>query len=169
MNPKTSGKSLLVLSSQNDPLHYIHDVIRKHNGQDILYISTSIGVDALISSLKDADIDTSDIRILDCVTSTVVKPKKQKNCIFVSSPAALTDISIALNKALDAGCDLVVLDSLSTLMIYSKEDVLIHFVHHLVNEVGMKIGATLLLSISEADKGSYIYKKVASLVDEVRE
>ena len=63
--------------------------------------------------------------------------------------------------------DVVVIDSLSTLMIYHKPDVLIRFISSMINKISGFKNTKLVLTMLEKDMESDVYKSVSSFVDRV--
>lgn len=125
------------------------------------------GYDSLVELFKKNSMDPNRYQFIDCVTMTVIRPKKQENCVFVSSPASLTELNIALRKLLDNGCDTIILDSISTMRVYNKDDDISHFIHHMINEIKVFPGVKLMLTISEGDKSTKVYKNLCMMVDTV--
>lgn len=75
----------------------------------------------------------SEIFWIDCVTSTVKTPAAEKNVTFVSSPHALTEISIAIKKTIQKeGTDFSIFDSLSALLVYEQPPTVLKFIHNIV-------------------------------------
>ncbi len=91
-------------------------------------------------------------------------PKSQKDVEFVSSPSALTEISLAITKCIGQGYLLVIIDSLSTFMIYHKPEILNRFLHSLSNKIREAEGE-LILTTSIEDKNSDVFRKVSVLMD----
>jgi len=70
---------------------------------------------------------------IDAVTASVKTPEENDNVVFISSPRALTELNITLNKVLEVGnLDCTVFDSLSTLLVYEDQMTVIRFVHNVM-------------------------------------
>jgi hypothetical protein len=70
---------------------------------------------------------------IDTLTSTVIKPPTVKNCKFVSSPGDLTDLSVSFSGMIKS-CNAALIDSISTLLIYSDSKDVTRLVHSMVTK-----------------------------------
>lgn len=143
----------------------IKDVEKKF--KKVCYITTNKPYHELVLIFKKNNINLKRFGFIDAITNTVTKPPKTKQCVFVSSPNALTELSIAINKVSKVlRPDLYIFDSLSSLLVYEKGPVLIKFVHSLINSIKTyKIGATF--TILESDIDSKLMKDLKMFADKV--
>ncbi|MBT3324190.1 hypothetical protein HN681_02485 [archaeon] len=92
-----------------------------------------------------------------------------KKCVYISSPNAITELSLALNKVVDSkSVDIILIDSLSSLLVYHKPNILMKFVMHLINKIRDSTIILFLVS-SDHEKKSELFKKIEPLVDNVIE
>ena len=98
-----------------------------------IYIAGNQGYESLTRHFEKNKIDTKALTFIDCVTE---KPAEEKadslNPVLVGSPEQLTDLEIALEKALKRHADknhFVLLDSITTFLVYHDEKTLQKFVH----------------------------------------
>lgn len=159
---------LHVLSSEK----YFNDVIKilKKTNEKVVYVTTNKPYEHLINLLKKAKIKTERFYFVDCISKYVSpeKMKKTKNCIFLESPGSVTDMAIAIDKAIGLvpGEKLVMLDSLSTLLIYNNETVVEKFSNFLVNRLrALNVSAMILTVDTDVDKDAI--KVIESFVDVV--
>ena len=142
---------------------------KKLKKNKVCYVTVNKGAEAILDDLKKNKIDEKNFYFIDCVTKTVVNPKNKENCMFLSSPNALTELSLALNKIVDSkSIDIILVDSLSSLLVYHKSNVLLKFVIHLINKIRQGTMVLLLVS-SDDEKQSELFKKLEPLVDNVLE
>ncbi len=106
---------------------------------------------------------------IDAVTATVKKPEQKSDVIFVSSPRALTEISIAMKKAIDNfKTDLMIFDSVSALLVYEKSVNSMKFVHSMILTLRESSVHAILLILKE-DVSAELLKDLSMFVDKVVE
>lgn len=95
------------------------------------YVTLNDPFETIVGKLDGKEI--TKMFFIDCVASTVKTPEHEKNVIFVSSPRALTEISIAMKKVIEMdGVESVILDSISAMLVYEQSLNVIKFVHNQV-------------------------------------
>jgi len=147
----------------------IFNALKELSSKKIGYVTINKEAGTIIDQLKMNKMEHKDFFFLDCVTKTISAIKDEPQIKYISSPNALTEISLGIKNCVDIGCEYVIIDSLSTLMIYHKSDVLSRFLHNLISKFRTKPDVRLLLTISEDDRNSDLFKKVELLVDEIIE
>ena len=104
-----------------------------------IYITVNRPYQQIISLLKKNNIDTSAIFFIDAVTKETGGSEVQvNNCIFLDSPTNLTDITIALHKAVELMGNkkkFIFFDTLSTLLIYNNGQTVVKFAHFLTGRM----------------------------------
>lgn len=106
----------------------------------------------MLQKLKNAHIDSSKIFFIDCISKE--RPKSE-NIIYISSPAALTELSLAISSLLKSGgIDIIILDNLSTLLIYNRDIVLVRFLHDLVGKVRNSGKKLVINTLAKDNQGS---------------
>lgn len=141
--------------------------ILKENKEPICYVTVSKGVDALVEMFKNEKLDLKKIFFVDCITKTIITPKEQDNAMFVSSPDALTDISMAITKSYE-NVSAVLIDSISTLSFYHDNNMLLRFVNNIINKSRIK-SKNMYFVVSGKDKDTALSKELSVLVDKVIE
>ncbi|MCD6477411.1 MAG: hypothetical protein J7K87_00185, partial [Candidatus Aenigmarchaeota archaeon] len=130
----------------------------------ICYITLNDPYATIISNLN---IKEEKIVFIDCVTSTVESPKSKKNVIFVSSPHALTEISISLEKAIkNKKVDFVIFDSISAMLIYEDSFTIMKFIHRLVLTFRARSISAFFVIMKE-DLSDELMKDLAMFVDKI--
>lgn len=132
------------------------------------YVSLNKLLNTLTKNLEDARVDTGKFLFIDGITkSASPKLEEQSNVIYVQSAAALTQLSLTINKALSTGkFDGLLFDSLSTLLVYNKSEVVVKFVRDLINKIKQKNVATVFTAL-EGDTDSALLKDISMYVDKV--
>ena len=98
-----------------------------------VYVTVNKPYNNIVTILQKNNIDTSKIIFVDAITETITQGvAKTKQCIYVSSPKHLTDLSIAVNNAVDSiksGERFVFLDSISVLLLHNDPASVTKFIH----------------------------------------
>ena len=164
---KENNIVLLVIPNEeyNDIL--IDTVKKIIDNEKICYITLNKGYDASIIFLKKNKIKTDNFFFIDSITQTVKQQKDTKDCIFTSSPNALTELSVAISKvAKNQKSKFIIFDSLSTLLIYHKDDIATKFVKSLINKFETT-ETNLVFTITTKDKESILFKNLQMSVNKV--
>jgi hypothetical protein len=139
------------------------------NSKKIAYVSFNQPYTSLMSNLQKSNIDTGKFYFVDTVTSSVQKPQPANNCIFVSSPNALTEISVAFSKALnEQKCDGSLFDSLSALLVYESANSIIQLTHNIITKLKISNCKGIFITLKE-DVSSELMKDLYMFVDKVVE
>jgi hypothetical protein len=101
---------------------------------------------------------------VDVLTMGVQVPPIVDDCFFVQAPTSLTEVSVAISKAMDANHGPVFFDSLSSLMIYQDSHTLIKFLHGLINRIRVS-QAKLVLVVLDKDAKCELVKDLSMFVD----
>jgi hypothetical protein len=126
-----------------------------HEGKNGIIISLSEPQIILKKALEKQSIDTSDLLFIDGVTVSAMGRKgEEKNCFYVNKSSDLTGIGIAITKAMSLVENkenmVIILDSVSTLLIYNDPNLIIRFLHMLINKIRLNSAAGILFSAKNA-------------------
>ncbi|MEK6958157.1 MAG: ATPase domain-containing protein [archaeon] len=178
-NPQKSGRmppgmrraqSSMVIIPNREYAMGIDAVLRRVNRdfERIAYINLNEIYDNLISHLKSMDVDLKKFFFIDAITiSSYGEVKERDNCIFVSNPNALIELSLAITQALNLHKpDAIIFDSISTLLIYEDEGTVTKFVHSLIGKI-KAAGVASYFTALEGDSNSEAIKDLGMFVDSV--
>ena len=106
-------------------------------GYSGIYITANKASNILQEELRKNKLKTDKIYYIDAISSLIGKPKKAKNTVCAESPQSLTEISIAVTNILPVlkGKKFIILDSISTLLMYNDVLTVARFVHFLVGRM----------------------------------
>ncbi len=155
----------------NKYMSQINAVLKKESNQ-IIYVTTGKSASTLIESFTKGKIDTKNIFFIDCTTkNSIAEPKKGLNKIInLQSPESLTAMSLAITECVKKirGKNItIVMDSLSSLLIYNEEMIVSQFMNFLVNKVrSMEVNLYLLAINGNAEK--YAIQQISTTVDEIK-
>lgn len=125
------------------------------NGKQGVIISVSEPQKLLKKALEKQQVDTAGHLFIDCVTASAAgRAGDEENCFYLNKCSDLTGMGIAVTKALSAVEDkenmFLILDSVSTMLIYSESTVMIRFLHMLINKVQLNEATGILFSAKNA-------------------
>ncbi len=135
-----------------------------------IYIAGNQGYEALTRHFQKNQVDTQRITFIDCVTE---KPAGEGsspsvNPVLVGSLEQLTELEIELQKALKRHADknhFVLLDSITTFLVYHDEKTLQKFVHALSALVRANPKSSALFMAVSGDEAKNLLTTMAQFCD----
>ncbi len=132
----------------------------------ICYVSLNKPCYTVVKDFSEARADTKKLFFIDCVSQNA-KQSKGINVSYVSSPKALTELNIAINKVLGIQkTELMVFDSLSTLLVYQQTMTIIKFVHSIISTLRNNGSKAVFLCLKEDIKTDLV-KDISMFADKV--
>lgn len=123
----------------------------------------------LSESVKKGGISPEKIFFIDVLSAGVYRAKKMPNCLFVSSPEDLTEISLMCSEMQKTGeVDTCVIESISTMLVYQDELSVIQFAHSIINK-SRNLGIKLVITAAKEDINTELVKDLHMFVDTVIE
>lgn len=134
----------------------------------ILYVTLNDTYDTLKMEFKKRGIPLDKFYFVDARTATSRPDQRpERNCIFVSSPEALTELKIAITKSIETrGPEITFFDSLSTLLSYLSDGIIARWTHDVIAKLRESNSAGLFLCLKR-DEESYLVKDITMFVDKV--
>jgi KaiC/GvpD/RAD55 family RecA-like ATPase len=160
---------LVLIMPEDDYIERLMNVVKQltHLDGSICYISLNRPYDSLKETFEHGGLDLKDIYFIDAITQTAKIPSTCKECEFVSSPGALTELSVSISKVMDEGKHKFLLfDSLSTLLVYESDTTIAKFVHFLMAKVRVA-GCGALFTCLNQDADSVLIKDINMFADRV--
>ena len=154
-------------------------IVIKQNKFSGIYITVNRPFSTLVNIMEKKGIDTDKIFFIDCITKMIPSPRGislvprkkfevKKNCIFIPSPARLTEIGLALSEALSGmkhpKTKFLYLDSLSTLSIYNDLSTIAKFVHFLTTRIRL-FGVVGLIMCVEKKMDNKLFNILSEVCD----
>lgn len=165
-----------VFLALSDPLHVREknlEIIRQSSerGFTIIVLTTSTPYSILRKDYEKAGLRPDDMHFIDTVTRYAIGSETPGavNCYFVSNPANLTEIGIAVTEVLkriedDKVC--ILLDSVNSMLIYISSQNLIKFIHFVISKLRiMEISGFFLVVEKGIDPSVLV--QLESFVDDV--
>jgi len=161
------NKNILLLIPGADYNSEIISIAKQLEGSSICYVTLNKTYKALQENFKKNKIDLKNIVFIDCISMTIIKkPPLEKNCYYVSSPGALTEVSIVIGKFLKYNFNYIIFDSLNSLLVYQKKAPVAKFVSGLVNKVKSTKTRAIFYALSSEEQFNLI-KDAGMFVDKV--
>ncbi len=117
------------------------------------YVAISKPYNYTLNLLGNKGIKTDNIHFIDCLTKSLgSKAINAKNCVFVESPAHLTELGIALHNYFTSSEQknrFLYIDSISSLLIHNSIDAVLKFVHYVTGKMRVFGFNGMLLSLHE--------------------
>lgn len=135
---------------------------KKLNG---IYVSLNIPCHKLSNELKAKGIDLSKMHIVNCIGG-VKKKCTNCNCSFPRYNGSLTELSVIITKQINTGkFDFIVLDSVTTLLVYNKTETVERFIQYFVNKVRLLDMEGVILSVEGEEKSKKIIGVLSQFCD----
>ncbi len=158
----------LVITAERyrDELERLIKFSDKH-GKKICYVSLNVPHQTLTEIFKRCKVDPKKFFIVDAVTSTVMTPKPTRGVSFVSSPRAMTELGIQISETYKKHkFDLMLFDSLSTLLAHGDGQDVQQFIHTLTVRI-RTFNARAIFPVLRKDMDSKIMKDLNMFMDAV--
>lgn len=111
-------------------------IAKQLSKKNICYITLNKTYNSLMDIFHKKGIDTKNMVFIDAISRTILSKVPQvDNCYFISSPAALTEMSITLSKFIKLNFDYLIFDSLTNLLVYEKKAPVAKFMSHVISRI----------------------------------
>jgi hypothetical protein len=166
--PEDNQIMVLIIPEENYIERLINVVkdLTKMDGK-VCYVSLNRPYTSLMATFHKAGLNTENIHFIDAITKTAQIPAECQECEFVSSPGALTELSVTVSRAMEGGkFRYIVFDSLSTLLVYESDATIAKFVHFLMAKVRVS-GCSAIFTCLKQDSESVLIKDLNMFADRV--
>lgn len=133
------------------------DLLINKNNMGGVYLSITKPSDSIMTAIKEANVSTDDIFFIDCISRMAGKiAEKNEQVVYVENPSSLEEISMYLDRMLSrvkAPKKFLMLDSLSSLLIYNTDKSVKEFTHYMINKIRLDqiMGVILTIEKKEAE------------------
>lgn len=165
----SQNKIVLLLMPSTDYNHITLDCIKKLSKKSVCYITLNKTFDALKELFQKNKIKTDNITFIDAISASIKKtPEQTKGCYYISSPGALTELAIMIDKFLEHGHDYIIFDSITNLIVYETKAPVAKFLASTINKIRTSKTRALFYAISIKEQDSLI-KESGMFADKVIE
>jgi KaiC/GvpD/RAD55 family RecA-like ATPase len=163
-----TDQSILFILSNTEYNDTILDVMKQlTNDHKICYVTTNKTYDSLKEALAKKKVNMDNFTFIDAISKTLKKtPDRKENAYFVTSPAALTELSLAITKLLQKKFDYFIFDSITNLLIYQSKETVTRFISSIINRVKQSDTKAVFYAINVKEQEEVI-KEVSMFVDNV--
>lgn len=171
-----TSEQIILIQSEAQSLKKVNTEAVKsitEDGFHVIMVTTNQPSLILSKMYSRAGINLQNVCFIDAISNYALGKEEENNetTLFIGNPADLTDIGIALTKILNKiGTDdvCVVLDSISTMLIYASSSKISKFLHYLTNKIRLAdIHCVLFAAKNGLDPGFMV--QLTTFVDEIKD
>ena len=145
----------------------IINTVKSLSKKSVCYVTLNKTYDSLKEVFQKSKVNVDNIVFIDAISKTFKKtPDQTDHCYFVSSPSALTELSLNISKILTHNFDYLIFDSLTNLLIYQSKAPVAMFVSNLVNKIKASNTKAIFYALSIKEQEALI-KESSMFVDKV--
>lgn len=154
---------IILINTSNS---YIQEIRQFYKKYKIGLITTNKTVENTITKLEQNKIKTENILFIDAYTLTKKAPLIIKNCVFISSPGALTELKVAFFSFIgEKNCDLMIFDSITDLLEYNELDEIFKFFNSLIIEI--KITGKKVIFLNKKNDKNFLLNDIEMFCDKI--
>lgn len=132
---KDENQLTMIVMSGTEYNNITKKIVKELSSRKVIYITLNKTTDALKETFSKAGINIEKFLFLDCISKTIKSVDNTEDAYYISSPAALTELSLALTKLTKGDFEYVVFDSITNLLTYSPKTTVIKFITFLINNI----------------------------------
>ncbi|MFA5084591.1 MAG: PAS domain S-box protein, partial [Candidatus Paceibacterota bacterium] len=132
----SANQTIVLMMSGLDYNNEIVKVMHRLAGKKIIYVTMNKTYNSLINLFREKGIKTENVVFIDAVSNSIKQVSGQSDRVYyISSPTALTELSLVISKFAKHDFDYLVFDSLTNLFIYEDKAPVAKFFISLVNKI----------------------------------
>ncbi|MEW5996768.1 MAG: ATPase domain-containing protein [Candidatus Micrarchaeota archaeon] len=150
------GFVVLVMASPDEYGKAIIDIVKyfaNRRGLPLIYVTANKPYAVLRKELERGSAKTDKMFFIDMITKKAAGASvREKDCLYIASPDSLTELTIALNSAVAAlpqKGKVILLDSVSTLLMYNNAGAVGKFVHFFTAKMASWDAEGVLVSLED--------------------
>jgi|SRR3989344_3283531 len=129
----------------------------------LLYVTMNQGCPSLFKVLKNGGIDVSRMGFIDGMSKG--SGQIVDNCTYLTNPGSLVELSLSItDKANEGKYELLLLDSINTLLLYNDPKSVKKFLYYLINKLREKEIAGIMIAL-EGEHMEEVVSFVAQICD----
>ena len=145
----------------------ILDYLVNKRGMKGTYVALNKPYHTLVKILQNSNIDTDKLFFIDAISGNLSQDAGIANCVFLRDPSAISELGMTvLNVCDEKKADFLLLDSLSTMIIYNDRLDSVRFTHYLITQLRKYGLAGVIMSLEDYKKPESI-KDISMFVDKV--
>jgi len=159
---------ILPSSNYSDLIQAFFEYIRSRPEDAWVYVTITKPYENIVKQFGELA-ESKNIRFVDCISRATGISKTDPNCVYVESPSMLEKLGleiINIFKTVDEKTNkYLILDSLSTLIIYNDQEIVTEFFYHLANRTRSRNIHIISLAIEE--EGMEKFNRLLYLNDKI--
>ena len=143
----------------------INSLVKELHKETLCYISLNKTYESIKEVFDKQHVQ--DHVIVDDISKTIKKVEGQKkDCYYINSPAALTELSLVINKLLEYEIDYLIFDAVSSMLVYRTAHEVENFLQTITSKIkGTKTKAVFL--IIKNKQSEEVLEQASTYFDEV--
>ncbi len=131
-----------------------------------IYVTLNKGCLDIADTLKKNKVDISKVYFIDAISRNAGAKKIDVSCTYVSSPQALTELSLAIMTLVESKkFDFLYLDSLSTLLVYNDSHTTEQFIHYVIGKLKAHQIGMLVISLKGDPESARLFPILSQFAD----
>lgn len=164
INKMGKSKSALIIVPEKDYNKTIATITKEISTQNVCYITLNKTCQSLSEILKKQKVHTKNIKFIDCISKSLQDVKDTKDCTFISSPEAITELSIVIGTHLKYDFDYIIIDSMTNMLTYTNADTIKKFMKSLIIKMNGK-KCKLIIFALDLPEHQELLKSVSTFVE----
>ena len=130
-----SNQTVLFVMSSGGYNTEMIDVVKQLSG-NVCYVTANKTFDALKEDFAKKKVNLDNVVFIDAISKTMKKvPDQGEGVYYVSSPGALTELSLVIKKFLKHEFDYLVFDAMTNLSIYQDKNMCAKFLTDIIDKI----------------------------------
>ncbi len=163
------GRTVAIILTPSRLVTFHNDILKKITGTkkiNCVYVNLNERYPKVKTGLQKEKIDVSNFYFIDVTGVSETDQIKDDQCTYIQGPEALTQLSIAVDSALETGAfNLVILNSVTTLLIYNNLETVEKFARFIINKLKNYSAGGLVLFLDD-EKSQKAARIIAQFCDE---
>ncbi len=166
-NELSKNQNVLLVMTGAEYNSSILNVMKSLSGKNVCYVTINKTFDSLREIFKKKKINTKNVVFVDAISKSIKNvPDQSDQVYYISSPGALTELSLVISKFLKHEFDYIVFDSITNLSIYNKPQLCTSFLSNLMNKIkGVKTKSVFYAIASSG--GNALIDNISPLFDKI--
>lgn len=161
------NQTILVVVGNADYNSTIAQMAKQLSKKSLCYVTLNKTYQSLTELFKKKGVNLANTVFIDGITKTVRDAKNTEACYFTSSPGALTELSLAITKIADHRFNHIIFDSITNLLIYQKEAMVIRFISSIIAKTKARKETKLVLLALKTKENQQMIQQTGMFVDQV--
>lgn len=158
------AKTTLVAIPEDEYTDKIVQIAKETAEDKVIYVTLNKTCDALMELFKNKNINIKNIKFIDTITRCIREVEDTKDCTYISSPEAITELAIIIRTHLEYDFDYLIIDAMTNLTTYTDENTTKRFIKNLITKLDVGKTKMVVLAIDMPTYESLI-KSVSTFVD----